>query len=147
VRTAGAFVAGLALLATLASPALGLSEPAYVKAANRICAQRAPKLDRLAHYNVHKASAAKIAGRLSRIIPLYAQGLRRLRALEVPRTLSFLVPRRLHYETLRLAFWRKGLAAARAGKAPMVRSYIRKTDLLGLRASDISTGLDIERCE
>jgi len=137
----------LALLVILVSAAFALSEPAYVKAANKICAQRAAKLEKLPHVSLQKLSSRALATRLSKVIAIYRPGTRQLRALKAPRSFSVLVPRWLHYEDLRIAAWRNAVDAALRHKKGAALSYVGKSNVLGQRAAEISTGLDIDHCE
>lgn len=130
-----------------AAAASGLSEPAYIKAANKICAQRAAKLKKLPNLTFRKITAAQLATRLRKVISVYRHGTKLLRALKVPRSLSFLVPRWLRYEDLRIAAWSEALDAAAHGKKALARTYLGRSNLLGARAAEISTGLEIKNCE
>jgi hypothetical protein len=142
-----ALLLAVALAAAAASVASGLSEPAYIKAANKICAQRAAKLTKLPNLTFRKITPAQLATRLRQVIPVYRHGTKLLRSLKVPRSLSFLVPRWLHYEELRVAAWRAALNAAGHGNKALARTYLNKSNLLGGRAAEISTGLEIKNCE
>ena len=96
-----ALLAVLAIAGILVTAAGTLSEPAYIKAANKICSQRAAKLARP----------------------------------------------KISLEDLRIAAWKHALGAAVRGKKGMALGYLGKSNVLGARAAEISTGLDIERCE
>jgi hypothetical protein len=137
----------LALLVILVSAALALSEPAYVKAANKICSQRAAKLHKLPRVSLQQMSSRALAARLRKVIAIYRPGTRELRALKAPHSFSLLVPRWLHYEELRIGAWRNAVDAASRHKKGAALSYIGKSNVLGRRAAEISTGFDIERCE
>jgi hypothetical protein len=147
MKTPLALITTLALLVTLVSAALALSEPAYVKAANKICAERTAKLSKLPRVSLKKISSKALAARLRKVIAVYGQGTGQLRALKAPRSFSLLVPRWLHYEDLRIEAWRSGLQAARQHKKGDALRYIGKSNLLARRAAEISTGLEIEHCE
>jgi hypothetical protein len=142
-----ALIATAALAGTLATAATALSEPAYVKAASKICAQRQAKLKRLPAVSPKRATAKQIAAKLRRVIPIYSAGTRQLRALKPPHAFSFLVPRWLRYEQKRITTWRAALNVAAHGKRKAAQRYIKKSDVLGLRAAEISTGLEIDNCE
>jgi len=146
MRRLTALIATAALAGALATAATGLSEPAYVKAANKICAARAAKLARLPRLS-EKATAKQIATRLRRVLPIYSAGRHKLRALEPPRSFSFLVPRWLRYEQKRIVTWTAALNVAAHGKLKPAQRYIKKSDVYGLRAAEISTGLEIDNCE
>jgi hypothetical protein len=143
MRLAATALAALAL----APVASGLSEPGYIKAATKICAQRAAKIERLPHIALRTAPAARLASHLRRLIPLYSGGTRQLRALKAPRSFSYLVPRWLRYEQRRILAWKHALTSARRGNASAARHYIGTSNVLGLRAAEISSGLEIEGCE
>ena len=141
-------VASISVLAAcLAASTFALSQPAYVKAAGKICAQRAKKLHRLRRFSLDKASPAKIARRLRAVIRIYGRGLVRLRALKPPRAFSYLVPRWLGFERTRLALWKRARRAALAGKGAAARYYVNRANVAGARAAEISNGLEIKRCE
>jgi hypothetical protein len=147
MRAIPPLLAVVVLAASVTTAAEGLSEPAYLKAANKICAQRAARLGNLPRVKLSKLSSAQLAGRLRKVVTIYQRGTKRLRALAPPRSLSFLAPRWLHYEQLRIAAWRNARIAALHGKRGKANSYIKKSDVLGARAAEISTGLEIKGCE
>jgi hypothetical protein len=140
-------LAFVVLAASVTTVASGLSEPAYLKAANKICAQRAEKLSKLPRLKLSKISTARLAVRLRKVITIYQPGTRLLRALQPPRSFSFLVPRWLHYEQLRIVAWTNARNAALQGKRARSTRYLKKSDVLGARAAEISTGLEIKDCE
>jgi hypothetical protein len=142
-----ALSAAVVVAALLAARATALTEPAYLTSAQKICTARATKLAKLPRLSVSKATAPQLATRLQKLIAIYSPGTRKLRALKPPRSFSFLVPKWLRYERQRIDLWRKGLKAARAREVGKARSYIGASNVRGLRAGEISTGLGLERCE
>ncbi|HEX9415342.1 MAG TPA: hypothetical protein VF895_01385 [Gaiellaceae bacterium] len=147
MRFALALLAAAALAAGVATTAKGLSEPAYIKAANKICSQRAAKLARLPNLSLRKISAKQLAARVQKVLSIYRPTYRQLRALKPPRAFSFLVPRWLHYEALRIGAWKDALGAAKRGKKALARGYLGRSNVLGVRAAEISTGLGLKDCE
>jgi hypothetical protein len=147
MRFALALLVGAALAAGAATAARGLSEPAYVKAANKICSERATKLSRLPNLSFRKISATQLAVRMQKVLAIYKPTYRQLRGLKPPRAFSFLVPRWLHYEALRIGAWKDALGAAKRGNKSLARGYLNRSNVLGARAAEISTGLDLEHCE
>ena len=131
----------------LAAGANALSEPAYLTAAQKICTARATKMAKLPRLQAGKATAVQLRTRLKKLLAIYVPGTKKLRALEPPRSFSFLVPRWLRYENLRIELWRKGLKAARLGQVGKARSYIGASNVRALRAAEIANGLGLERCE
>jgi len=147
VARALAVLAAVGAAAILAADAHALSEPAYLSAAQKICTARATKMAKLSRLQASKATAAQLRTRLKKLLAIYPPGTRKLRALEPPRSFSFLVPRWLHYEQLRIELWRKGLKAARLGEVGKARSYIGASNVRALRAAEIASGLGLDRCE
>lgn len=147
VRSGFALVFAVALAAIVATAASGLSEPGYIKAANKICAQRTAKLARLPNLSLRKISAKQLAARLQKVLAIYHPTYRQLRALKPPKAFSFLVPRWLHYEALRIGAWKDALGAARRGNKALARGYLGRSNVLGARAAEISNGLDLKDCE
>jgi hypothetical protein len=135
----------VAALAGLATGAGALTEPAYVKAASKICAHRHAQLAKLPRLS--KVSTPQLAGRLRQVIAIYARGTQRLAKLREPRTLSYLVPRWLRYERRRVATLRLALRAAASGKRSLAFGKIGQANVFGLRAAEISNGLGIPLCE
>lgn len=140
-------LAAIAAAAALAAGAQALSEPAYLTAAQKICTARASKMAQLPRLRAEKASAAQLRTRLKKLLEIYVPGTKKLRALDPPRSFSFLVPRWLRFENLRIDLWRKGLKAARLGQAGKARSYIGASNVRALRAAEIANGLGLRRCE
>ena len=140
-------LAAIGAAAILAVPAHALSEPAYLTAAQKICTARATKMAKLPRLRVEHATTAQLRKRLEKLLAIYTPGTRKLRALKPPRSFSFLVPRWLDYENLRIDLWRKGLKAARQGKLGKARSYIGASNVRALRAAEIATGLGLDHCE
>jgi hypothetical protein len=147
MRAALALFAVTATAAILAAGATALSEPAYLTAAQKICTARAGKMAKLPRLRAGEATAAQLRTRLQKLLAIYTPGTRKLRALKPPGSFSFLVPRWLHYENLRIDLWRKGLKAARLGQVGNARSYIGASNVRALRAAEIADGLGLERCE
>lgn len=147
MRTALALLLTLGLAAASATAASALSERAYVRAANKICAARAVRLAKLPHISLKKSTPKQLARRLERVLAVYRPGYRQLRALRPPRSFSFLVPRWLRYENVRMGLWSKARHAAARRELGKARSYVHRSNVYGRFAAEISTGLDIEHCE
>jgi hypothetical protein len=139
-------IAALVLVtASAAFAAARLSEPAYIKAATKICRQRTreaaalPKLPK-------GVSTRRVTTRLKHIVPIFQRAYSHFQALKVPHSLSYLVPRWLHEESRRLGALKQALAAGVKGNRNVMYGFMDRSTLYGASAIQQATDIGITGC-